>query len=74
MIDETNRDFLQGNVVNFLKCTKLADVVITISAYQLKPFNFRRVDSVMQYVEMIPGMVLKENDCYELSVKHEPRE
>ena len=73
MVDETNKDFVDDKV-NFQKCIQLADIIMSIKNFQRNPYNLTPLENVQAFVQLIPDMVLEENDCYELSLKHEPRE
>ena len=69
---------ISGNLVNFRKRAKAAEVIQEIQKWQSKPFNFARVDSIAEYLD---DQLNKFNDVPDVSgmlwhrsLEREPRE
>ncbi|KAI0316803.1 ras guanine nucleotide exchange factor domain-containing protein [Amylostereum chailletii] len=69
---------ISGNLVNFRKRMKAAEVIQEIQKWQSKPFNFHRVDAIYGYIE---ESLNKFNDVRDVSdvfwnrsLEREPRE
>jgi son of sevenless-like protein len=69
---------LPGNLVNFRKRAKAAEVIQEIQKWQSKPFNFQRVDLIYDYIQ---EQLNKFNDIPDVSdvfwnrsLEREPRE
>lgn len=71
-------DMISGNLVNFRKRAKMAEVMQEIQKWQSKPFNFVRVEPIMNYLH---DNLNKFNDVpdvvdvlWKRSLEREPRE
>ena len=69
---------LPGNLVNFRKRMKAAEVIQEIQKWQSKPFNFNRVDIIQQHIEEALNKFNNTPDIsdffWNLSLEREPRE
>ncbi|KAI0061642.1 ras GEF [Artomyces pyxidatus] len=71
-------NMVSGNLVNFRKRQKAAEVIEEIQKWQSKPFNFAKVDVIYDYIQ---DCLTKFNDVpdvsdlfWNLSLEREPRE
>jgi son of sevenless len=46
-----NRDILPGNLVNFRKKRKVAEIIAEIKHWQLQPHNFLTIESVLEFIQ-----------------------
>ncbi|KAJ8501924.1 hypothetical protein ONZ51_g290 [Trametes cubensis] len=77
-INDGAEDKLGGNMINFRKRQKAAEVIQDIKRWQAKPYNFQTVAPVLQYLEesfsQYTDGVDYGNQFWELSLEREPRE
>ncbi|KAG8968746.1 hypothetical protein FRC03_006201 [Tulasnella sp. 419] len=75
-IQDGSKDLLvkEGNLINFNKRQKAAEVIREIKRYQSKPYNLSPLPTVLEYID--ESLVALENapDFWELSMRLEPRE
>jgi len=72
-IEDGNQDTLaDGAYVNFEKCSMVAKVIQDLCKFQLQPYNYTRVDLIQQWMDLWESPTEKE--CFDLSLKVEPRE
>ena len=74
-IEDGNQDYLDEakTVINFEKHHMTTTIIQKIIYFQGKPFPYRDVPLIQQYLEM-KWKEMPASDQYELSVKMEPRE
>ncbi|KIM74477.1 hypothetical protein PILCRDRAFT_702747 [Piloderma croceum F 1598] len=51
LVQKGSRDILPGNLVNFRKRGKVANIMIDIKRWQLQPHNFHSIESVLGFIE-----------------------
>lgn len=77
-INDGAEDKLAGNMINFRKRQKAAEVIQDIKRWQAKPYNFQTVTSVLQYLEesfqQYTDGVDYGDQFWHLSLEREPRE
>jgi len=72
-IDDGNPDFVHG-LINFSKRRLDYQVIASIQLYQAKPFNFREVPQIREYLIDFPeSSDAAEKENYERSLELEPR-
>jgi son of sevenless-like protein len=65
-IEDGNKDFLAGGLVNFSKRRRLATILRDIMQNQLTPYNFQEVPFIKDFI--LNGMGLEEPEVYNLSI------
>jgi len=71
-IEDGNKDTLaDGAYVNFEKCSMVAKVIQDLCKHQVQPYNFTRVDVIQHWMDVWEAP--SEKECFELSLKAEPR-
>ncbi|RDX53355.1 ras GEF [Lentinus brumalis] len=77
-INDGAEDKLAGNMINFRKRQKAAEVIQDIKRWQAKPYNFQTVASVLTYLEesfqSYQDGVDYGDQFWNLSLEREPRE
>ena len=77
-INDGAEDKLAGNMINFRKRQKAAEVIQDIKRWQSKPYNFQTVASVLTYLEesfqSYQDGVDYGDQFWNLSLEREPRE
>ena len=77
-INDGAEDRLGGNMVNFRKRQKAAEVIQDIKRWQSKPYNFQTVGTVLSYLEESFNRYVDGVDYgdqfWNLSLEREPRE
>ncbi|KAI0766402.1 ras GEF [Trametes elegans] len=77
-INDGAEDKLAGNMINFRKRQKAAEVIQDIKRWQAKPYSFQTVTSVLQYLEesfqQYTDGVDYGDQFWHLSLEREPRE
>jgi len=75
-IQDGAKDLLvkEGNLINFNKRQKAAEVIREIKKYQSKPYNLSEIPSVLAWIDESLSALENAPDFWELSIKLEPRE
>jgi len=75
-IQDGNKDLLvkEGNLINFNKRQKAAEVIREIKKYQQKPYNLSEIPSIQDFLEASLSSVENAPDFWEISMALEPRE
>jgi len=75
-IQDGNKDMLvkEGNLINFNKRQKAAEVIREIKKYQSKPYNLSEIPVVQDYIERSLLALETPPDFWEQSMVLEPRE
>jgi len=75
-IQDGNKDILvkEGNLINFNKRQKAAEVIREIKKYQSKPYNLSEIPVIQEYLENALARVENAPDFWEISMQLEPRE
>lgn len=71
-VHEGNPNFLENGHVNYNKCRLVSQVILQVQKYQKKPYNFKSISQIHDYLMSYVPCTEKEN--YELSLQAEPRE
>lgn len=75
-IHDGNKDILvkEGNLINFSKRQKAAEVIREIKKFQSATYNFTTVDSIQTFIKE-SLLIEKPSDFFwQLSLEREPRE
>ncbi|EIW81242.1 ras GEF [Coniophora puteana RWD-64-598 SS2] len=76
-VQDGMKDNLPGDLVNFGKRQKASEVIQELQRYQIKPYNFHPLPSVLVYIDDCLGQ-FKDKDVsdtfWNLSLEREPRE
>jgi len=51
LVQKGSRNTLPGNLVNFRKRWKVAEIIKDIKRWQLQPHNFHPIQSVLEFIE-----------------------
>ncbi|KAG9035607.1 hypothetical protein FRB95_011013 [Tulasnella sp. JGI-2019a] len=75
-IQDGNKDLLvkEGNLINFGKRQKAAEVIREIKKYQSKPYNLFEIPTIQNFLETSLGALENAPDFWEISMRLEPRE
>lgn len=75
-IQDGNKDMLvkEGNLINFGKRQKAAEVIREIKKYQSRPYNLHEISSVQDLIDKSLDGLENAPDFWELSMQLEPRE
>jgi son of sevenless len=75
-IQDGAKDLLvkEGNLINFNKRQKAAEVIREIKKYQSKPYNLCEIPSVLSWIQESLSALENPPDFWDLSLKLEPRE
>lgn len=77
-IGDGNADTLNGNMVNFRKRQRVAEIIQEIKRYQSIPYNFQPVPVILAYIEenlnQFTAPVDYDEQFWQLSLEREPRE
>jgi son of sevenless-like protein len=77
-IQDGNKNMIQGDIINFSKRDKFAEVIREIKHYQSKPYNLTPIPSVQNYIDeslSVLGPTVDVSDrAWNLSLEREPRE
>ncbi|KAG8862412.1 hypothetical protein FRB96_001482 [Tulasnella sp. 330] len=75
-IQDGNKDVLvkEGNLINFNKRQKAAEVIREIKKYQSKPYNLLEIPSIQTFLESSLAALENAPDFWEISMQLEPRE
>ncbi|KZT28888.1 ras GEF [Neolentinus lepideus HHB14362 ss-1] len=77
-IGDGNVDTLNGNLVNFRKRQRVAEVIQEIKRWQSRPYNFQPVPVILAYVEenlnQFNAPLDYDEQFWQLSLEREPRE
>lgn len=75
-IEDGNPDFLYSDsrLINFAKRSLTADVLYEIRRFQYVPYNFVRVPSLFEYLDLHFKPCMSDEERYERSLKLEPRQ
>lgn len=64
-----------GNLINFNKRNKIADVIREMKTFQSKPYNLTPIPYVLSFIEdSISSLKMSADDFWNLSLSREPRE
>lgn len=75
-IQDGNKDMLvkEGNLINFNKRQKAAEVIREIKKYQSKPYHLQEVPALQDFLEQSLAGLENAPDFWEISMQLEPRE
>jgi son of sevenless len=75
-INDGNKDILvkEGNLINFNKRQKAAEVIREIKKFQSAPYNFTTVDSIQAFIKESLTIDKPSDFFWQLSLEREPRE
>ncbi|KAG8908432.1 hypothetical protein FRB99_006637 [Tulasnella sp. 403] len=75
-IQDGNKDLLakEGNLINFNKRQKAAEVIREIKKYQSRPYNLKEIPQVQEWLETSLNALENAPDFWEISMAMEPRE
>jgi len=71
-IEDGNPDFINGNLINFTKRRRVAQVIREVQQYQQTPYALHEAPEIKNYLLGVQGM--DEKTAYEFSLLAEPRE
>jgi son of sevenless-like protein len=60
-----SRDTLPGDLVNFRKRQKVAEIIIEVKQWQLQPHYFHPIESVLKFIEELMKSCSKHPDMGE---------
>jgi son of sevenless-like protein len=75
-INDGNKDILakEGNLINFNKRQKAAEIIREIKKYQSKPYNLAPVESIQSFLRESLAIDRSSDYFWQLSLEREPRE
>jgi len=77
-IQDGNKNMIQGDIINFSKRDRFAEVIREIKHYQSKPYNLTAIPSVQNYIDESLSALGNTADlsdrAWNLSLEREPRE
>lgn len=77
-IQDGNKNIIQGDIINFGKRERFAEVVREIKHYQSKPYNFTVIPAIQNFIDESISALGNTADlsdrAWNLSLEREPRE